>query len=81
LDQYNTNWKFWGLMMVKLKIWESILVEIKRNDKLGDLIELGISLINEIRGLLEEIPKFWGWFGSKLQELKSKDQSENVGVQ
>jgi hypothetical protein len=48
---------------------------------LGDLIELEISLINEIRGLLEEIPKFWGWFGSKLQELKSKDQSENVGVQ
>jgi hypothetical protein len=47
-------------MMVKLKIWESILVEIKINDKLGDLIELGISLINEIRGLLEEIPKFWG---------------------
>jgi hypothetical protein len=47
-------------MTVKLKIWESILVEIKRNDKLGDQIELVISLINEIRGLIEEIPKFWG---------------------
>ena len=45
---------------MKLKIWESILLEIKRNDKLGDLIELVISLINEIKGLIEEIPKFWG---------------------
>jgi hypothetical protein len=36
------------------------LVEIKRIDKFWDLIKLGISLISEIRGLMEEIPKFWG---------------------
>ena len=57
------------------------MVEIKRINKFGDLIELKISLINEIRGLIEEIPKFRGWFESKLQELKSKDQGENSGVQ
>jgi hypothetical protein len=36
------------------------LVEIKRINKFEDLIELEISLINEMRGLIEEIPKFWG---------------------
>jgi hypothetical protein len=34
------------------------LVEIERIDKFGYLIELIISLINEIKGLIEEIPKF-----------------------
>jgi len=29
-----------------------------RIDKFGDLIELEISLINEIRGLIKNIPKF-----------------------
>jgi hypothetical protein len=36
------------------------LVEIKRINKFEDLIELEISLINEMMGLIEEIPKFWG---------------------
>ena len=36
------------------------MVEIKRINKFEDLIELEISLINEMRGLIEEIPKFWG---------------------
>jgi hypothetical protein len=36
------------------------LVEIKRINDFGNLIELGISLINEMMGLIEEIPKFWG---------------------
>jgi hypothetical protein len=37
-------------------MWESICSNIRRINKFGDLIELGISLNNEIRGLIENIP-------------------------
>jgi hypothetical protein len=46
------------------------LVEIKRIDKFGDLIELEISLINEIRGLIEKIPKFGANSGPNCKKLK-----------
>jgi hypothetical protein len=46
------------------------LVEIKRIEKFGDLIELEISLINEIRGLIEEIPKFGANSGPNCKKLK-----------
>jgi hypothetical protein len=42
-------------------------------DKLWDLIELGINLINEIRDLIEEIPKFGVNWGHNCNSLKSKD--------
>ena len=54
------------------------MLEIKRIDKFGDLIELGISLINEIRGLIEEIPKFGANSGQNYKKLKSKDHFINV---
>jgi hypothetical protein len=38
------------------------LVKIKRIDKFRDLIKLGISLINEIKGLIEKNTKVWGLF-------------------
>ena len=46
------------------------MVEKKRIDKFGDLIVLRISLINEIRGLIEKILRIQGCFRSKLQEIK-----------
>ena len=55
---------------MELNIQKSILVEIKRIDKFGDLIELDISLINEIRGLIEEIPKFGANSGPNCKKLK-----------
>ena len=55
---------------MELNIQKSILVEIKRIDKFGDLIELEISLINEIRGLIEEIPKFGANSGPNCKKLK-----------
>jgi len=42
----------------------------RKINKFGDLIVLRISLINEIRGLIEEILIIQGWFRSKLQEIK-----------
>jgi hypothetical protein len=39
--------------------FESQLVRNWRINTFGDLIKLWISLINEIRSLIEEIPKFW----------------------
>jgi len=44
------KWNKWGLN------WN--LGQDNINWKFRDLIELRISLINEIRGLIEEIPKF-----------------------
>jgi hypothetical protein len=41
------------------------VVEKGRIDKFEDLIELKISLINEIMGLIEEILKIQSWFRSK----------------
>jgi hypothetical protein len=38
-----------------------------------DLIELGINLINEIRDLIEKIPKFGVNWGQKCNRLKSND--------
>ena len=38
--------------------WLEVLGFNWRIDKFWDLIELGINLINEIRDLIEEIPKF-----------------------
>ena len=55
---------------MELNIQKSILVEIKRIDKFGDLIELEISLINEIRGLIEKIPKFGANSGPNCKKLK-----------
>jgi len=46
------------------------LVEIKRIDKFRDLIELEISLINEIRGLIEEISKFGANSSPNCKKLK-----------
>jgi len=46
------------------------LVEIKRIHKFGDLIELEISLINEIRSLIKEIPKFGANSGPNCKKLK-----------
>jgi len=46
------------------------VVEKKRINKFGDLIVLIISLINEIRGLIEEILRIQGWFWSKLQLIE-----------
>jgi hypothetical protein len=51
------------------------LLEIKKIDKFGNLIELGISLINEIRGLIEEIPKFEADSRPNCKKLKFKDQN------
>jgi len=39
------------------------LVKIKRIDKFRDLIKLGISLINEIKGLIKKNTKVWRLFG------------------
>jgi hypothetical protein len=52
------------------------LVKIKRIDKFRDLIKLGISLINEIKGLIEKIQKFGDYLGRNDKKLKSKDRSE-----
>jgi len=52
------------------------LVKIKRIDKFRDLIKLLISLINEIKGLIEEIQKFGAYLGRNYKKLKSKDWSE-----
>ena len=49
------------------------LVKIKRIDKFRDLIKLLISLINEIKGLIEEIQKFGAYLGRNYKKLKSKD--------
>jgi hypothetical protein len=45
-----------------------------------DLIELGISLINETKGLIKEISKFGADLRQNCKILKSKDQSEKTGV-
>jgi Tfp pilus assembly protein PilO len=47
------------------------------NWKSGDLIELEISLINEIRGLIEEILKFGADSGYNCKHLKYKDHVVN----
>ena len=51
------------------------MVEIKKIDKFGNLIELEISLINKIRSLIEEIPKFEADSGPNCKKLKFKDQN------
>jgi hypothetical protein len=61
---------------MKLKIWKLILVEIKKIDKFENLIELEISLINEIRGLIEEIPNFEADSGPNCNKLKFNDQNQ-----
>jgi hypothetical protein len=53
-------------MKNKLKVWELNC----RIDKFEDLIELRNSLINEIRGLIEEIPKFRADLGQLCKKLK-----------
>ena len=52
------------------------LIKIGWIDKFGDLIKLGIGLINEIKGLTEEIPMFGANLGQNCKKLKSKDRSE-----
>jgi hypothetical protein len=53
---------------------EPIVVENRRFDKIGDLIKLWISLINEIMSLIERINKFGDsiklWFGL-INDIKS----------
>jgi hypothetical protein len=61
---------------MKLKIWKLILVEIKKIYKFENLIELEISLINEIRGLIEEIPNFEADSGPNCYKLKFNDQNQ-----
>jgi hypothetical protein len=41
--------------------------------KFGDLIELEISIINKIRGLIEKIIKVWSCSGYNCKKLKSMD--------
>jgi hypothetical protein len=55
------------------------LLETRRIDKFGDLIKLYFSLINEIKGLIEEILKFRADLGQNRKKLKSKDQNKKVG--
>jgi hypothetical protein len=43
---------------MKLYMWESIFSNIRIINKFGNLIELEISLINEIKDVIEEISKF-----------------------
>jgi hypothetical protein len=52
------------------------LIKIGWIDKFGDLIKLGIRLINVIKGLTEEIPKFGANLSQNCKKLKSKDRSE-----
>ena len=52
------------------------LIKIGWIDKFGDLIKLGIRLINVIKGLTEEIPKFGANLDQNCKKLKSKDRSE-----
>jgi len=52
------------------------LVEIKKIYKFENLIELEISLINEIRGLIEEIPNFEADSGPNCNKLKFNDQNQ-----
>ena len=54
--------------------------KIKKNDKFRDLIKLWISLINEIKGLIEKISKFRVNLGQNCKKLKSKDRSEYVMI-
>jgi hypothetical protein len=51
-----------------------------RIDIFGDLIELEISLINEIKGLIEEIPKFDADSRQNCKKLESNDQGEMATV-
>jgi len=46
----------------------------------GDLIELEIRLINEIKGLIEEIPKFEADSRQNCKKLESNDQGEMATV-
>jgi len=61
-------------------MWESICSNIRRINKFGDLIELEISLINEIRGVIKEIPKFGADLGHNCMKLKFKNTNEMTGV-
>ena len=46
----------------------------------GDLIELEIRLINEMKGLIEEIPKFEADSMQNCKKLESNDQGEMATV-
>jgi len=59
---------------------ESNCSNIRRITKFGDLIELKISLINEIRGVIKKIPKFGADLGHNCMKLKFKDKNEMTGV-
>ena len=61
-------------------MWESIFSNIRIINKFGNLIELEISLINEIKSLIEQISKFGADSGQRCNKLKSKNQSETSGV-
>jgi hypothetical protein len=49
---------------------------MEKIDKFRDLIKLWISLINEIKDLIEEISKFRGNLGQNCKKLNYKDWSE-----
>jgi hypothetical protein len=51
-------------------MWESIFSNIRIINKFGDLITLEISLINEIRGVIEEISKLGADLGHNCMKLK-----------
>ena len=52
------------------------MIEIEKIKKCGDLIKLWISLINEIRGLIEEISKFKVNLGLECNKLNSMNEIE-----
>jgi hypothetical protein len=52
------------------------LIEIERIYKFGDLIKLSISLINEIRSIIEKISKFWVNLVPNCKKLNFRDQIE-----
>jgi hypothetical protein len=61
-------------------MWESIFSNIRIINKFGDLITLEISLINKIRGVIEEISKFEADLGHNCMKLKFKNPNEMTGV-
>jgi hypothetical protein len=52
------------------------LIEIERIYKFEDLIKLSISLINEIRSIIEKISKFRVNLGPNCKKLNFRDQIE-----
>jgi hypothetical protein len=65
---------------MKLYIWESIFSNIRIINKFGNLIELEISLINEIKSVIEEISKFGADLDHNCMKLKFKNPNEMTEV-